>query len=181
MFRIFADNVVLPTSDDGVRVAPARVDIVGGLITDVLPMSRALFMADSSGVIDLGARLLAPSFTNGHTHLAMSAMRGLTGSALGGNVIEDLFYKVEQHVTSSDVRAFARMGALDCLMSGCGAVFDHYYGGLDLALGLKDVGLSGVVALTLQDRGGPGRHQWRDQLDATVALALDEDLRQAGI
>jgi cytosine/adenosine deaminase-related metal-dependent hydrolase len=37
-----------------------------------------------------------PAFVNGHTHLAMGALRGITGSgSFDGNVVEDLFFKLE--------------------------------------------------------------------------------------
>jgi len=106
-------------------------------------------------VVD-GPDLLVPAFINAHTHLAMGAMRGLTGAAsFQGNVVEDLFFKLEGSLTSEDVKAFVRMGAWECLMSGVGTVWDHYYYGHAIAEALADVGLTGTVAPTLQNLAGP--------------------------
>ena len=61
--------------------------------------------------MDLGDRLLAPAFVNSHTHLAMVAFRGLLSSAtLKGNVVTELFFNLETHLTPEDVYAFACMG-----------------------------------------------------------------------
>jgi 5-methylthioadenosine/S-adenosylhomocysteine deaminase len=125
---------------------------------------------------------VAPAFTNAHTHLAMHALRGVGGDdARRGNVVEDLWFGLEANLQPGDVRAFARLGALECLLSGTGAVFDHYYASLEVAEALRDVGLEGVVAPTLQDLGGPGATAWAAGLETTERVADDASLAERGI
>ena len=147
-------------------VQPATVRVEGNLITQVGP-------SDAAGVtIDLGDKIIAPAFVNAHTHLSMGAFRGLMGSQdLAGNVVEDLFFRLEQSLTAEDIRAFTRLGAYESLMHGVGLVWDHYYAALAVAEAVRDVGLCAVVAPTLQDISGPGHKEWREQLAATVALS----------
>jgi 5-methylthioadenosine/S-adenosylhomocysteine deaminase len=99
----------------------------------------------------------------------------------GGNVVEDLFFRLEQGLGPDDIRAFARLGAYENLLSGVGLVWDHYYGGLATAEALRDTGLAGVVAPTLQDLDGPGSDNWESELDATARLAEDESFAAAGV
>lgn len=170
---------------DQLRVESALVQLSGPNIVAVTPLSRTDFEAQHSQyafpVQDLGQQLLGPSFVNGHTHLAMSALRGLELKALAGNVMEDLYYLVESHMQAADVRAFVRMGAYESLLSGVSACWDHYYHAEAIALALQDVGLCGAVAPTLQDVAGPGKDTWQEALDTTLALHENTALRQAGI
>ena len=169
---VLASDAVVLSGPDGPRIGPARVRCEGGWITAVEAGA-----APSLGDVDLTGTLLAPAFVNAHTHLAMSSLRGLGGDAARrGNVVEDLWFGLEAALEPADVRAFARMGALECLLSGAGAVFDHYYAAGDVADALDDVGLDGVVAPTLQDLSGPGSGAAEASLQEAVDLhAADRD------
>jgi 5-methylthioadenosine/S-adenosylhomocysteine deaminase len=172
---LYSDRVVL---DDPLRVTPARIEIAGTRIREVTETSRA---ALDAGTVDLGDRLVSPAFVNGHTHLAMAAFRGLGSDDFAGNVVEDLFFRLESALTPEDIRAFARLGAYECLLSGVAVVWDHYYGGTAVAEALLDTGLSGVVAPTLQDLGGPGAGASEAQLDATLEIAATEGETTLGL
>ena len=54
----------------------------------------------------------------------MLAFRGIGGLAsLEGNVVKDLYFRLEQNLEPEDVRAFTRLGAVEALMSGTGFVW----------------------------------------------------------
>jgi cytosine/adenosine deaminase-related metal-dependent hydrolase len=160
-------KVVLPDGGGGLRVVPARIGLEAGRITAVLERPGPA----PDGVIDLGDRLLGPAFVDAHTHLSMTGFRGITDAGhLQGNVVEDLFFRIERNLLPEDVVAFTRLGAWDAALSGVGTVWDHYYYGESVAEGLADVGLCGVVAPTAQDLDGPGRDGADEALRATEAL-----------
>ena len=165
---LHARNVVLGEAET-LRVGPASLSIDKGRLT-------AVTEGEPIGSIDedLGDLLVAPAFINAHTHLSMGGFRGLIGNdALRGNVVEDLFFRLETAISAEDVRAFTRLGALESLRHGVARVWDHYYFAESVAAGMDDVGLRGVVAPTLQDLSGPGVDQRQAQLKATEALAAD--------
>ncbi len=177
--RIYSDKVVLHTLD-GVDIVPARVDVMRGRIQAVHRGERSDVM--ERGVVDFGDKLIAPAFVNGHTHIAMGAYRGIGGRASqAGNVVEELYFKLESHATDEDFRAFARMGAWDVALSGTGAIIDQYYGGLYVAEAMRDVGLTGIVSPTLQDLAGPGATGWAEAMAITETLATDPVWAKAGI
>lgn len=179
--RVYSQAVLLP--DHEVPV-PARIDLDGRVIAAVVPQDRATFEAspEASDTLDLGRHLLTPAFVNAHTHLSMVAFRSLGSTdTLRGNVVEDLWFRIEGALTPEDVRAFARIGALECVLSGQGSVYDHYYHAASVALAMADVGLEGVVAEALQDLGGPFADRWSEGLEATEALCEDTRLAEAGI
>lgn len=128
-------------------------------------------------------KLLTPAFINSHTHIAMNLFRGLKASSTStkGNMIEDLFYHVESKLSYNDVLAFSRMGAYENLFNGVGLVWDHYYYGQAIANALSDVGLTGVVAPTLQDLLGPGKERWEQEWEQTEAIHSNIELKKRGI
>ncbi|MBX3248293.1 MAG: amidohydrolase family protein [Myxococcales bacterium] len=159
-------------------VAPGWVRVEGPRIAAV---GRGPAPSDAPKPIELRDRLIAPALVNAHTHCALSTLRGRVGGATAGNVVEDLFYRVEHALTPEDVRAFARMGAWESLLSGVGLVWDHYFFGAALAAGISDTGLAAVIAPTVQDLAGPSvdpraprgaTPRWEQELEATETLAL---------
>ncbi|MBT9557953.1 MAG: amidohydrolase family protein [Myxococcales bacterium] len=144
----------------------------------------ALTPSEPSEVVeveDLGGAILAPAFVDAHTHLALHALRGGAGPQESRwNLVEDFFYRFEHGLTHDEVRAFARVGAMEALTHGTGLVFDHYFHGDAIAEALTDVGLTGVVAPTVQDLGGPFEAEFEAGLEATVRLDT-RAWRQRGI
>lgn len=129
-----------------------------------------------------GDDLITPGFVDSHTHLALGFLRGrVQAENLGGNLVEDLFFKLEEQITAADVSAFSRMGAYESLLSGTTFVWDHYYHSDAISDALIQVGLTGVVAATLQDVSGPGKNEWESGLSQTQALHASEYHRQLGV
>jgi 5-methylthioadenosine/S-adenosylhomocysteine deaminase len=177
-------RVLLGTGTEGFRLVPAEILIRGATVTRVSEPGEPKNgdVPDGCVVRDLGEALVTPAFVNAHTHLAMSAFRGLaTARVMTGNVVEELYYRVETHLQPGDVRAFSRIGAWESLLAGVGCVWDHYYYGAEMVQALQDVGLEGVVAPTLQDLAGPGVSQGEQQWQCTLDLAADASLAAAGI
>lgn len=152
-------------------ITPASIAVEGHEIVDVrLPGDAEPDADPGAQVVDVGDHLVTPAFVNGHTHLAMSALRGVGLEAMAGNIIEDLYFRIEARLTAEDVRAFTRLGAAESLLAGVGAVWDHYYFAEAVADGMADMGLTGVVAPTVQDLAGPGVSRLEASLAETVAL-----------
>jgi cytosine/adenosine deaminase-related metal-dependent hydrolase len=163
-------------------IRPAVIHVIGANITRVAAFDADHHEPDGKArEIDLGDHLITPAFVNAHTHLALAFLRGVTAQGHRQNLVEDVFFHYESKLTREDVRAFSRMGAYESLLSGVGAVWDHYYGGTALADALADVGLAGVIAPTLQDLDGPGKADSERALEATLEIAGSAAYRERGI
>lgn len=180
-------RAVLPEGD-GLVVEPAAVLVENGRIQAVWPLDvepqgvDALAVRAGARLFDFGDRLLTPAFVNAHTHLALSALRAVAlEQATPGNMVERFFYRVEAAMQASDIRAFARVGAWESLLSGVGLVWDHYYEAPAVAEALSDVGLAGVVSPALQDLDGPGVERVERALEETEQLAEQGRLKARGI
>ncbi len=175
-FWIVSDRALFSS---GERAAALLVD--GNRIRQV-EAADAVRKGGQRKVFDVGSDPLVPGWVNAHTHLAMSPLRGITSwGARRGNVVTDVFFRIESHLTPADVYAFSCLGAYESALSGGLFVCDHYYFGGAIARALLDVGLGGVVGATLQDRAGPFAPKWEAQLDETLGQVGDARLFQAGI
>ena len=180
--KLYSDAVVLPDGDSNLSVDPALITIEDDRIVGVQTGKEATAQRFDSDVDDLGDTLVTPAFINAHTHLALSALRGIGQlDRMRGNVVEQLFFQVESQLEPDDIRAFVRMGAYEALCAGTGTVWEHYYGGIQVAEALRDVGITGVIAPTLQDLSGPGVPHLEAQLQATEVLATDPHWAAEGI
>ena len=173
---LYSERVV--SGADTLTIGPARITVSSGVITEVLHGSAAPSGEDA--VINLGDRLVTPHSSWSHPSL-MSAFRGIGLDAMAGNIVTDLYFRLETAITADDVRAFSRMAAYECLLAGVGTVWDHYYHAEAVAEALIDVGLNGVVAPTLQDLSGPGVAMLDAQLAATERIATSARYQSAGI
>jgi len=183
---VFSSRTARRLEDDSTVIGPAAVAIRGNTIALVRPMSREAFLDWELGaetkVVDVGDRLLTPAFINGHTHLPMIAFRSIGGvEDFQGNIVEELYFRLERKLQPGDVRAFARVGAYESILAGVGCVWEHYYHAEELAEALVDVGLSGVIAPTLQDKSGPGVEQLDAQFAATESIDESARLLDAGV
>lgn len=178
---IFGESVVLPKDDGSLKITHALLKIEEGRILDVTPCKRTEIPSNIQ-YEDLGAQLVTPAFVNAHTHLCMLGYRGIGGLAsLKGNVVEELYFKIEDSVTPGDVEAFTRIGALEALMSGTAFVWDHYYHASSLVKALTEVGLCAAIAPTLQDISGPGVQMLDLAWENTFEIAESKALKQKGI
>ncbi len=178
--RLRSRRVLLRHAGGRLGVTPAAIDVAGSFISAV--HLGADPGDDGVPETDLGDRLVTPAFIDGHTHLNLSALRGLSvPEAADNNLVEDFFFRVEGAMTPEDVRAFVRMGAYEALLHGTALVWDHYYHPEAVLAGLRDVGLPAVLAPTLQDVAGPGVAQLETGLAATEAIASDPALAAEGL
>ncbi len=163
------------------ELKPALLSISNSHIDSVEEWNKPLNQLPSDTLI-LKNKMLTPAFVNAHTHLAMSFFRAIDlRSAASANMVRDVFFKIESHLTAEDVRAFTRIGAYESLLFGVGHVWDHYYYGEAIAQALQDVGLSGVVAPTLQDVEGPGKNTWEREWLATETIHRSQNYANNGI
>ena len=178
--RIASRRILIGGGSEPYRIVPGVLSMQGAWITGFEPLDENTVL--DSETLDLGDKWVTPSFVNAHTHIALGVMRGMdVETASAGNMVEEVFFRFESKCTKEDVLAFARVGAYACLMNGVGHIWDHYYHGDVVAQAMREVGLTGVVAPTLQDLSGPGKEMWVDSLGATQAIHSDYGYASRGI
>jgi hypothetical protein len=188
-FWVVSERVLSAHGKEELGEQALCIHVRGAYIQQMLPPQSVearveLDRARAQGVpvIDVGQNPVVPCWVNAHTHLAMAPLRGITNQTNGaGDVVKDVFFEIERHLSAADVRSFTRIGAYESLLLGVGEVWDHYYFGTSVAEGLLDAGLPGVVAPTLQDQSGPGSADYERQLLDTEALATERRFKEGGV
>lgn len=172
------------TMDDNRRVLEiGAIAVAGDRIVGVFdgPPPPSL---QAGRTVDCTGRVVVPGFVDCHTHLFQTLARGL-GEGLGGwRWLAEFMWPYAGALTSADVRAAVRAGAVEAVRAGITAVLDHHYGladsdtTLDVAAILAQVGLRGTVARGMagplseasRQRGLPGqsfRASAEEELQAT--------------
>jgi putative selenium metabolism protein SsnA len=164
-------------------ITHARVATLGSdprLIEDgaILIRERSIAAIDTTAVLtaahpeeerlDAGGQLALPALLCGHTHVYGAFARGWSypGPAAThfGEVLERLWWRLDNHLTLEDVRYSALVCLVDAIRHGTTTLIDHHAspnaieGSLDVIA--EAVTLSGVraaLAYEVTDRGGPER------------------------
>lgn len=190
MQTCIASKNVLVYENNSHTISPALIEINGTHICSVqkIPFGQydsflnSFSKKNKTTVHNYGNHFISPAFVNCHTHVAMNFFKAVLNTRLSKkNMMEDLFFHLESSLTREDVLAFSRIGAYENLLSGVGLIWDHYYHGTSVAKACKDVGLSAVVAPTLQDIIGPGVPMWQQALQETESICSDSAFSDHGI
>jgi 5-methylthioadenosine/S-adenosylhomocysteine deaminase len=134
---------VLTGDAAGTVYAPGEVGFVNGVLTYVGP-PRPTATADR--VIDLGIGAIAPGLLNGHTHAAMSLMRGLADDWPLMPWLREHVWPVEAHMTPEDVYLGTVLAGVEMARAGIVGFLDMYGMADQVARAARTVGLRAAVA-----------------------------------
>jgi len=123
------------------------VAVEGARVAGVGPRAELAARFPSAAAEDFGEAVIIPGLVNCHTHLELTAMRGLL-EPWEGNFQAWLWKLTEVRrslLTDDDIRASAEWGAVEAARAGVTCVADASYVGHAPLAALKAVGLRGVV------------------------------------
>ncbi|MGQ9700285.1 MAG: putative aminohydrolase SsnA [Candidatus Bipolaricaulaceae bacterium] len=116
--------------------------------------------------IDAQGKLLTPALVNAHAHLYSSLARGIPLKTFSpksfGQILEQLWWKLDRALDSEDIYLSALVGGLAHLKRGVSVIFDHHaspraiLGSLSqIKTALSELGLRADLCYEVTDRGGP--------------------------
>lgn len=125
----------------GLRVADEQIVALGA---DVEP-------EPGDEVLDAGGMALLPGLVNGHTHAAMTLMRGYGDDLPLMEWLQDRIWPTEAKLIADDVYWGTRLACLEMIRSGTVRFWDMYWHPEAVARAVEDAGLRAAVALPLID------------------------------
>lgn len=143
--RIIEDGVVAVNGD--------TISFVGtaGQFAMSAPKGRVVGLT-----IDAKGALVLPGFINGHTHAAMTLLRGLHDDVTLDDWLRKYIFPAEaKNVTEDFVRWGTRLGAAEMIRSGVTTFADMYYFEDAVAEETKAAGMRGVLGETFIDFPAP--------------------------
>ncbi len=153
-------DAVLDGQSVGLRVEKERIAAVG---RDVHP-------APGDDVIDAAGKVLLPGLVNGHTHAAMTLMRGYGDDLPLMKWLQDRIWPTEAKLTADDVYWGTRLACVEMIRSGTVRFWDMYWQPEAVARAVEDAGVRAAVALPLVDGLDPDKS---DALRADAERVLD--------
>jgi 5-methylthioadenosine/S-adenosylhomocysteine deaminase len=153
-------DAVLEGERVGLRVEQDRIAAVGAAVEP----------AAGDDVLDAAGMALLPALVNGHTHAAMTLMRGYGGDLPLMTWLQDKIFPVEAKLTSDDVYWGTRLACVEMVRSGTARFWDMYWQPEAVARAVQDAGIRASVALPLVDGLDPDKS---DALRADAERSLD--------
>ncbi|WP_243854803.1 amidohydrolase [Canibacter zhoujuaniae] len=138
---LYADALVTA----GKTVLDAELRFANGRITAVGAKGSLGALPAGAKVRDLRGRILIPGLTNGHTHSAMTLLRGVSDDHGFMPWLAEV-QALEQHLTEEDVLAGLQLAMLEMIASGTTAFADMYVWNSRLIQAVSDAGMRVVAA-----------------------------------
>ena len=117
-----------------------------GVFAEIAPTLAA---PNGIPVLDADGKIIAPAFYNGHTHSAMSIMRGYADDLKLETWLNDYIWPFEGKLTEDDIRRGVRLAIAEMVRSGT-VFFNDMYWMSDIALEVADeIGIRAMLGACL--------------------------------
>ena len=148
MKKTILKSVLLPKKG----ASPVRADIliVGKVFEKV---NRVLEPADYEGaeVVDCSNFAIMPAFYNGHTHAAMSLLRGFADDMELGKWLNEYIWPTEAKLTDDDICVGSRLAVLEMIKSGTVFFADMYWHREQTMRVVEEMGIRAAIGVTFAE------------------------------
>jgi 5-methylthioadenosine/S-adenosylhomocysteine deaminase len=127
---------------------PVGIRCADGLIAALGPDVSA---EPGDELIEAGGMLLTPPLVNGHTHAAMTLLRGYGDDLPLMEWLQTRIWPAEEKLEPEDVYWGTRLAAVEMIRSGTTRFVDMYWHGAEVARAAEDVGIRAAVCAVLID------------------------------
>ncbi len=142
-------NALVLTMDASGTVHENGVVVVRGDTLAAVGDAGLLGRFQAESVIDAGGDIVMPGMINLHNHIPMVAFRGLGENGVENRLFK-FFFPLEKQMLSRDlIRIASRHGAMEMALAGVTLVADMYYHEDEVARGVAEVGIRGVLGETV--------------------------------
>ncbi len=160
-FDLLITNSTIVTMDPAHRIIEhgiigVRGDTIAFVGTESELREQAMKNFTGAQTIDAKGALVLPGFINGHTHAAMTLLRGLHDDVTLDDWLRKYIFPAEaKNVTEDFVRWGTRLAAAEQIRSGITTFADMYYFEDAVAEETKAAGMRGVLGETFIDFPAP--------------------------
>jgi 5-methylthioadenosine/S-adenosylhomocysteine deaminase len=118
-------------------------------------------------VLDGSGQAILPSFVNGHTHAAMTLLRGFADDMDLHTWLHDYIWPLEARLTPEDVTIGAKLACLEMIKSGTTFFNDMYWHYEATASAVEEMGIRAALSSVFIDFNDPetAQRRWRECLE----------------
>ncbi|MFP4640031.1 MAG: TRZ/ATZ family hydrolase [Guyparkeria sp.] len=168
--QILAPRWLVPVAPQDVVLEEHAVVVRDGEIEAILPRDQARARLGAGDWIDLPEHALIPGLVNGHTHAAMSLMRGMADDLPLITWLENHIWPVEGQMLGMDfVRDGSMLAMLEMIRGGTTCLADMYFFPEAAIEAVVESGMRGVFGIVVIDAPNP----WSADPEEALAKGID--------
>ncbi|MDJ0916881.1 MAG: amidohydrolase [Woeseiaceae bacterium] len=165
-----ADHVVTMDADLSI-IDNGAVVIRDGLIIAIGPADAIESDYEADQVLDGDGRVLMPGLVNGHTHAAMTLLRGVADDLALMDWLNNYIFPAEvRFVDSEFVRVGTELACWEMIRGGTTTFVDMYYYPDTIAEVVDACGLRAMISTTVIDQRSPDAENAADSLQKGIAF-----------
>ncbi len=166
---LIVDGIVLTMDPERRQFEPGYVAVRAERIVGVGPMTdRPLARYQPKAVVQAKGKAVLPGLINGHTHLAMTLLRGIADDLeLEEWLTRYIFPAEAKNLSREYVETGTRLGLVELIRGGVTTYADMYYYEDAVAQETRRAGLRGVLGQTLIDFSVPDNPTWEGAISST--------------
>jgi 5-methylthioadenosine/S-adenosylhomocysteine deaminase len=168
---IVAGDVVIVMDDDNTLIRNGAVAVDDGFIVAVGPYDEIAESYQAQDVLDGTGKVVMPGLINGHTHAAMSLLRGIgEDKELMDWLLNYIFPAEVRFVDEEFVRLGTELSCWEMIRGGTTTFVDMYYFNDSVAEAVESCGLRALIATSVIDQVSPDAADAREGLQRAVAF-----------
>jgi 5-methylthioadenosine/S-adenosylhomocysteine deaminase len=174
---VYGDYVLtmdnLDSADQGI-IEKGAIAVSGGKIIAVGPASEIEISYDAIKTISGEGRILMPGLVNGHTHSAMTLLRGLADDLPLMEWLQNYIFPMEgKFVDKEFVEIGMRLACLEMIKGGTTTFADMYFYPQTAVDTLDKCGMRAIIGAPMIDFPSPGFGGWDDSMKAGLKFVRD--------
>ncbi len=168
---IVAGDLVVTMDEQNSVIAGGAVAVDDGRIVAIGPLGDITAEYSAAETLTGEERVVMPGLINGHTHAAMSLLRGIADDlALEEWLMSYIFPTEVRFVDAEFVRIGTELACWEMIRGGTTTFLDMYYFPDAVAEAVERCGLRALVAPTVIDQQSPDAENGEDSLRKAVAF-----------
>lgn len=132
--------------------SPTRKDVLidGNVFSKIVDVSTPE-MSNGAEIIDCKNLALVPAFYNGHTHAAMSLLRGYADDMELSKWLNEYIWPFEAKLTDKNIEIGSRLAVLEMIKSGTVFFSDMYWHREQTMKVVEEMGIRASIGVTISD------------------------------
>ena len=169
---IVAGDYVVIMDESGQVVKDGAVAVDGGRIVAVGPRTDIASKFRARRALDGAGKVVLPGLINGHTHAAMTLLRGIADDIELIEWLQKYIFPTEVRFVDADfVRVGTELGCAEMIRGGTTTFVDMYYFPDSVAEAVESCGLRVLVAASVIDQKSPDAANGTESLAKAVDFA----------
>ncbi len=162
---IIAGDYVVTMDRDSNVIADGAVAIDDGLIIAIGPAEQLNAQYSAQNTLDSENRIVMPGLINGHSHAAMTLLRGVADDLALMDWLNNYIFPAEvEFVDAEFVRIGTELACWEMIRGGTTTFVDMYYYPDAVAQAVEQCGLRALVSATVIDQRSPDAESAADSL-----------------